>query len=449
MEEKDLLFTPFYFLIFYAIAAKIRKKHFGVDHPFYPYFMRALTLKFIGAIGMGMIYFFYYGYGDTTSFFFQGRAIYNKITENISFIQFFIFPSTYINAPIDVFYTLISVRAWDDPTSYFIASIVGFISLLTFNIYSSISLFFAFFSFMSSLYLYKTLIRKTPGLEKQIAIALFFIPSVYFWGSSINKDSVAFSGLLIATASSFNILDRYKMKRSITLLIIGCYLILNIKPYILLCMAPCFGLYIFIEFNSKIKSDFLKKIFFPLFLTFGIISGYFFLQQISAVAKDYSLENVQKKALDMQQWHSVVGEGTKKGEMSGGGSSYSIGTVGDFSILGMIKSIPLALSFTFYRPFIWEVNSPVMLFACLEGIFFIYITIKVFRNFAPKKIMSAIVDHPIIALCLLYSLLFGFAVGYTSFNYGALVRYKIPCLPFYLLTIYYLNYYLSKNKNST
>ena len=28
-----------------------------------------------------------------------------------------------------------------------------------------------------------------------------------------------------------------------------------------------------------------------------------------------------------------------------------------------------------------------------------------------------------------FSIIFGFAVGFTAYNFGALVRYKIPCLP--------------------
>ena len=28
-----------------------------------------------------------------------------------------------------------------------------------------------------------------------------------------------------------------------------------------------------------------------------------------------------------------------------------------------------------------------------------------------------------------------FSVGFTSYNFGALVRYKIPCLPFYALVL--------------
>jgi hypothetical protein len=32
---------------------------------------------------------------------------------------------------------------------------------------------------------------------------------------------------------------------------------------------------------------------------------------------------------------------------------------------------------------------------------------------------------------LVVSLIFAFAVGISSYNFGALSRYKIPCLPFY------------------
>jgi hypothetical protein len=39
-------------------------------------------------------------------------------------------------------------------------------------------------------------------------------------------------------------------------------------------------------------------------------------------------------------------------------------------------------------------------------------------------------------------LIFAFAVGISSYNFGALSRYKIPCLPFYalgLVLVYYKN----------
>jgi hypothetical protein len=36
-----------------------------------------------------------------------------------------------------------------------------------------------------------------------------------------------------------------------------------------------------------------------------------------------------------------------------------------------------------------------------------------------------------VVFSLIFSLIFAFAVGASSGNFGALSRYKIPCLPFY------------------
>ena len=46
---------------------------------------------------------------------------------------------------------------------------------------------------------------------------------------------------------------------------------------------------------------------------------------------------------------------------------------------------------------------------------------------------------------LSFSLLYGFVAGFTSYNFGALDRYKIPALPMYMITLVLVNYYREKN----
>ena len=41
---------------------------------------------------------------------------------------------------------------------------------------------------------------------------------------------------------------------------------------------------------------------------------------------------------------------------------------------------------------------------------------------------------------------FAFAVGFTSFNFGALARYKIPCMPFYVIALFLLHYHANKDR---
>jgi hypothetical protein len=42
---------------------------------------------------------------------------------------------------------------------------------------------------------------------------------------------------------------------------------------------------------------------------------------------------------------------------------------------------------------------------------------------------------------LSFSLLYGFVAGFTSYNFGALDRYKIPALPFFMITLILVNFY--------
>jgi hypothetical protein len=49
-------------------------------------------------------------------------------------------------------------------------------------------------------------------------------------------------------------------------------------------------------------------------------------------------------------------------------------------------------------------------------------------------------------LCLIFTLIFGFAVGFTAYNFGALVRFKIPMLPFFGIGLSLLWYKHKKDK---
>jgi hypothetical protein len=44
---------------------------------------------------------------------------------------------------------------------------------------------------------------------------------------------------------------------------------------------------------------------------------------------------------------------------------------------------------------------------------------------------------------MLFAIFFAFSVGLTTANYGALARLKIPCIPFYMCSLFIL-YYLNR-----
>jgi hypothetical protein len=59
----DFILTPLFILILSTIAKKQRDKRYPPGHPLRPHFMRALYLKFGGAIFIALLYEYYYGGG--------------------------------------------------------------------------------------------------------------------------------------------------------------------------------------------------------------------------------------------------------------------------------------------------------------------------------------------------------------------------------------------------
>src|SRR5690606_36128594 len=103
---------------------------------------------------------------------------------------------------------------------------------------------------------------------------------------------------------------------------------------------------------------------------------------------------------------------------------------------------------TLFRPYLWETRKVIQLINALEATILLLVTIKVFISVGPKRLWMTISADPTIQFCLIFSLIFAFAVGISSGNFGTLSRYRIPCLPFYGLTlvlIYYKHYPIQVN----
>ena len=70
----------------------------------------------------------------------------------------------------------------------------------------------------------------------------------------------------------------------------------------------------------------------------------------------------------------------------------------------------------------------------------IYILIKV----GVIRTFSIIGSTPIVLFCFIFALTFAFAVGISSYNFGTLVRYKIPLMPFYVAGLYIMEGFIEK-----
>jgi len=114
-------------------------------------------------------------------------------------------------------------------------------------------------------------------------------------------------------------------------------------------------------------------------------------------------------------------------------SSFSLGVEFDGSTSSLIKMAPAAIVATFYRPFIWESKKISTLLSSLESLGMMLLFVYVFFKVGPINFITSFFKDSMIFFCFFFSFLFALFVGATTLNFGTLVRYKIPCLPFYII----------------
>jgi len=435
---KDFILAPIALTFFYALLYFFKKRLTTQETT--RYFIPAFTLKVIGAISLGLIYHFYYSGGDTVNYFSDGKVIYTALMEDFLSGLDLLFREVDPDSMINYKYRshLIFYR---DPHSYFVSRIIAIISLFCMNSYSAIAIVFAAFSFVGNWAMYRVFIKLYPSLYKELAIAILFLPSVVFWGSGIMKDSITFGAIgLLFYSFHYLLVEKRFTVRNLVLLLFSMYLIFSIKIYILICFLPPMLIWLFLRSTDGVKNKFYLTVLKPLFLIGGMVASFSLINKITEDDDKYSLETIGKTAETTADWLDY------KGKLDGG-SNYSFGEVFDGSPSSAIRLAPQSFVVTYFRPFPWEVRNPVMLLSALESfgvlLYFFYAVIVIIK-FKPKFLFN---PPRVVMVFTLFALVFGIAIGMTSMNFGTLVRYKIPSLPFFVAGMIIL-VYESKRKRS-
>ncbi|MDJ1472135.1 hypothetical protein [Xanthocytophaga flava] len=435
MDIKDLFLTPVYLLFIYAVAFMINNRI--RNKVIRPYFIPALNVKIIGAIALGLIYQFYYYGGDTYNYFKDSKVIWEAFLDSpfkaisIIFTDRQYDPSIYEYVRRIYFYV--------DPNSYHVVRLSGFFGLFTFHTYSLIAIFFAITCFSGMWALYKVFYDLYPHLHKKLAYAIFFIPSVFFWGSGLLKDTITLGALgWMFHAFYFGIIKRQYIVTNIVVMFLAILVVQGIKVYILLCFLPAAFFWIFMEYRARIRSGLLRFITLPIVIAISIPISYRAITKITEENTRYQLDNITATTKTTAEWLRTVGT-------SQGGSVYSLGEF-DGTWTNMISKAPVAINVSLYRPYLWEAKNPVMLLSALEATFFLFLTVRILIQIKLSRLFSILTSQPILLFCLIFAITFSFAVGVSSYNFGTLVRYKIPMMPFFLSALYIIQSQAIKKK---
>lgn len=413
------LFIIGWTLVFYIYRNKKYK-----DTPLYKYFLPALYLRFLGALLTAFMYQYYYGYGDTFFYFFGAKDIYNAMLSrpSVAYEMLFVdYPQWDIST-----YNSVTLRGFFmRPKEAMVIKLAGIMTPLGLGTYLGTSIAITMLSFGGCWALYRVFYDLKPSLHRPLAFAILFLPSMWFWSTGIMKDSFVIAGLGFYVNGIYNSLISKKKKilRSIVFIVVGALLMKNIKVYVLLAILPATIVWVFFMIKERIPNETLRKLATPIFFGGGALGALVIIQQLGSVYAEYTLEGFMEEANKMQWWLKLS---TERDD----GTGYDLGTM-DPSLFGLIKTFPRAVNVALFRPYLWEARKVIVLPSALEALFTLGFTIYVFFRVGLIRIIAAILSDPVVLFCLIFAVIFAFAVGFTSFNFGALARYKIPCLPFY------------------
>jgi hypothetical protein len=429
MDIYDALLTPIYVIIILFIAHKFtinRKK----KEKIYEYFLPGLILKMVGSMAFGLVYFYYYKGGDTINYYNTATTLIELLIDNPD--DFFYL---YFGRPmVSEFYLLNSHHDFvywvHDKYAYFVAKCFVPVIMVCCKSYMASAITVAAICYMGVWRLFKVFINEFPHLEKYLAWSILYVPSVIFWGSGIMKDSITFSATCFYVHGFYWFFTQKKRKaKYLVALFAGAYLLTMIKPYILIALLPGSFLWFVALRLAKIKNAFIKVMFTPTLLAVGIVVGLYVLQQLGDVLGKYSMESVIQTASGAQQ---------DLKQAYYGGNTFDIGDY-EPTIGGMLSVSHKAIFAALFRPTFLDVRNVVMGICAIENTFILGFCIYILLKLKIYRFFSLITSHPLLMFSFLFSLFFAFSVGVSISNYGALVRLKIPCIPFFLSSLVIMN----------
>jgi hypothetical protein len=281
--------------------------------------------------------------------------------------------------------------------------------------------------------LFKVFSDILPNVKNHIFWIVFLAPSIFFWGNGILKDTITLALINYIIYISYQILEKKRFNLFyLGFSLLATVVIYNLKSYIILAFLPSFFFILYLYLKSKIKSPLIRFFSGPIILISLIFMGFFGLENLSQ-STNYSTDNIQQHITGFHTWHTTTG-----------GSSYNLGEI-EYTPIGIISKIPAALNATFFRPYIWTARNPIMLVGALEStiVLILFIAILISTKFRLIRYLNR--SKFLLGLSI-FVLVFGFAVGFTSYNFGALARYKMPIYSIFIFTLYYI--YTNKKNNN-
>jgi len=286
----------------------------------------------------------------------------------------------------------------------------AFINLFALNNYFINTLIFVFLSFIGLFAIYKVLAEYFTQNHLVLAFSVFLMPSTAFWSSAILKESLVFFSLGGLVFSVNQYLKKTTPKTILSIFVFSIFLAFS-KMYILIIALPALISVILSKHLKNIKKGIIFIAIPILFIIFYFFSEYLIPYNFSeiTVAKQHDFINM------INSYTNV-------------GSRIEIPRLED-SFSSFLRHTPNALFNCLFRPHIFEAHNFTSMLAAIENLLIVIILLLTLLFFKKNQF------HTWLWFSLSFSTMLFILIGLTTPVLGALVRYKVPALPFLLFLL--------------
>ena len=339
MTLNDIILLPIFSLII-LIMSIITQEFLYKRHPLKKYFIPALLLKLLPSMLYAAVYIYHYKGGDTVAYHEYAMLIY-EVFQHDPKRAFEIAMSPANHFAFNTADVTQQIWFYKSEATYMVVRLAFFLGIICFGSFWVTTLLFAAISFTGLWALYTVLVEMYPKLKKQLFIAVFMLPSVFFWGSGLMKDTITIGGLGWLVYAFYHLfIKRQRPISSLIILFIAFQLTWTLKAYIILGILPALLYWLVMHYASHLKEIRLKTSVVILTSVSLAIFSYYFRLNIQNLSNILFLKFADI-AFGFQSWHSIFE----------GQSIYSLGEI-EFTISGVLSKLPASVNVTLFRPYL-------------------------------------------------------------------------------------------------
>lgn len=422
--------SDFFILLLFSLLAYAGMRLFifkNKSKSFYQMFKIFFLLKVVSGVLMSLLTIYYWKEGDAIFYYSEGQNLIQLIKSDFTNIKYLFIPLEYYQNRISLDSELVKTYNGSGVESSFLMS--KFCAIFYYPAlgkYLLVNFFFGVFSTIAQVKLYLVVLKRYPHLKKVVALCFLFMPTLLLYSTSIFKETLCLSFIGFAFFNFQQIVNSKNTALNCFFLLLNAYLIFVVKSYVLFAFLIAILFLLFFQLVGVMYRHSLITRALILFF----IAGLLLLTYNNLDFFDpYVLSFVDTSNFYQQYYNNDFGET----------SSFEIGEI-ETTLQGLLKKMPVGIYTTYFRPHLWEVKKPIVLFSALESFLILAFTIWAFIKNG-KYLLILIREDYFARLAMYYAIVLGIIIGLTTFNFGTLIRYKVPVVPFAWLFVFLLFYY--------